>query len=237
MHVRALLGSLILVVFSAQAAQAVLDRYAVRSYTLGDFASAMPPTFILGGEPGDGDTNQSTAVIDRAGPTLRKLLFAGGGGGLTTFVQPFNGFIWFSSRSANGPKGTFPATSGSLPGNVGTVTWGDLTSWATTGATFCNANPAFICGLASGAIHLTSVDPSLGSPFFNTDPWTFHGTGFRSPPFVTFTSTLPGNNQTIIKAALSPNATVPALPLLGLGALAASLFVMGAASLRRGGRR
>ncbi len=232
MRARWFVISLLTVGFLAQAASAVLDRYAVRNYSLADFGTAMPPTFLAGGEPGDGDTQQSVAVVDRAGPTLRKLLFIGAGGGLTTFVQPFNGFIWFSQRANDGPKGTFTATSGSLPGNVGTVTWGVLTSYSTTGALFCNANPAFICGLATG-VQLTSVDPPLRSSFYLTDPWTFHGTGFRSATFVFFTSTLPGNSSVIIKGVLSPNATVPALPLLGLGALGVSLFVMGVAALRR----
>ncbi len=232
MRTRRFLISLFVVGSLAQSASAVLDRYAVRDFSFGDFASAMPPTFIAGPEPGDGDTLQSIAVVDRAGPTLRKLLFIGSGGGLTTFVGTFNGFIWFSQRENNGPKGVFTATSGSLPGNVGTVTWGALTSWTATGALFCNSNPALICGLAVG-VQLTSVDPPLRSSFYTTDPWTFHGTGFRSPLFVFFTSTLPGNSTVSIKGALSPNATVPALPLLGVGALAASLFVMGTAALRR----
>ncbi len=233
MRARVFFTSLVLVVSLAQAAPAVLDRYAVRDFTVADFSNGTPRIRIFGSEPGDGAV-PSTAVVDRTGPTLRKLLFVPGtAAGVTTFVSTFNGFLWFSTAFTDGPKGTFTATSGSLPGNVGTVTWGTLTSWAITGATFCNANPALICGLAVG-VQLASTDPPLRSSFYDTDPWTFHGTGFRANPFVFFTSTLPGNSSIIIKGVLSPNATVPALPLLGVGALGASLLVMGVAALRRG---
>ena len=234
MRTKSFVAALALVGFFSQSANAVLDRYAVRNFSIADFASSMPPTEIFAGEPGDGSTDFGTVVVDRTGPTLRKLLITSSSS-QTTFVSVFNGFIWFVVNWRDGPKGQFTATSGSLPGNVGTVTWGTLTGWAITGATFCNANPAFICGLAVGSL-LTSVDPALRSGFYNTDPWSFHGTGFRTMPFVFFTSTLPGNSQVVLKGPLAPNASVPALPLLGVGALGASLFAMGIAALRRRNR-
>jgi hypothetical protein len=234
MGYRSFVASLGLLSLFAQAADAALDRYRVRNFSLADFATKTPKTTIeTHSEPGDGATNDSTVVVDRSGPTLRKLLVIQQGA--STFnVSFFNGFIWFSTNWRDGPKGSFTATSSTLSTatNVGTVVWPILTGWTITGATFCHADPAFICSLAVGE-NLGSVDPDLRSTFYDIGPWTFHGTGFTSNPFVFFTSTTQGNSQILLKGALDPNATVPALPLLGVGALGASLFAMGVAALRR----
>ena len=238
MRFRLCLAALIVVGLLAQSASAVLDRYTVRNFSVADFAITVPKTQIRSNsEPGDGASqgDESTVVVDRAGPTLKKLVIVQVGAS-TFFVDVFNGFIWFASNWRDGPKGEFTAISGSInASNEGVVDWGTLTAWAITGATFCNANPALVCGLGV-ASQLVSTDPVVRSAFYDTGDWTFHGTGFRANPFVFFTSTLGGNSSIVLKGSLAPNASVPALPLLGIGALAASLFTMGVAVLRRKGR-
>lgn len=208
---------------------AALDRYRLRAFDLRDFSSTVPKVTV---EPRDG-RGRGAAVIERAEPRLLKLLIVADVA-TTTFVSTFNGFIWFSNRNLQGPRGTFGAATSTLDPltNVGTVTWPVLTGWTVTGATFCNADPSFICSLAV-ASQLVSVDPALRSGFYDLGPWEFHGTGFQQSPFVFLTATIPGNVQIFLRGVLEPNAAVPALPLLGLAALGASLLAMGVAGLRR----
>ena len=110
-----------------------------------------------------------------------------------------------------------------------------MTGWATSGVgNFCNSNPAVICLLAA-RIDDTTVENRLNSPFYDLGTWVFHGTGFTGARGVVqqyFTNTF-GNNTTQYRAARINDATVPALPIVGVALIGSSLVVGGLIAIRR----
>jgi len=100
---------------------------------------------------------------------------------------------------------------------------------------YCHSSPTYICTY-TGVPDLMTMDPMLPSPFYDLGTWTFHGTGFTSVPFVQRvaapTSLSMGNAQYWLKGRLS-GGFVPALPLLGVALLGASLLFAGARLSRK----
>ena len=116
------------------------------------------------------------------------------------------------------------------------ITWGDVGGWTVTGSTFCHADPSYICSLAN-FVQDDTIDPLLQSSHYDIGTWLFHGTGFGATPFIYRTAvSYPGNQVYVVRGALHRDGSVPALPLLGLGAVASSIIILGASGLRRGGR-
>ena len=79
-----------------------------------------------------------------------------------------------------------------------------------------------------------TTDPPSTSDFYDLGTWSFHGTGFSSVPFVSVAYTTSfGNHSLAYRGALLSDATIPALPALGVAALGALLAGGAASALRR----
>ena len=160
----------------------------------------------------------------------------GGGGsslGQTFDVPALSGFIWVKDRSQERMDQRHTGT-----GIVAdSIEWGDADGWTIVGGAFCHSVPASVCDLASRQDSETVLPPFISS-HYDVHSWTFHGTGFRGDPRLTFTQTAGsfGNSQTVPRGALAQSGTVPSLPLVGLGAIGISVIAMGIASLRGRGR-
>ena len=224
------LAALITFGLTALPADAALKKYAVRARTLAHFSDSSPHVFNVPTQPG---APSSKGVIDESGasPVLKKLVMIGVLR-LTTIVPSISGgFIWLNTKSISGPGNNQTGTGSTAT----SITWGDATGWTITGGSFCQANPSYICSLAK-ATHETTTDTTLISSHYDIGTWTFHGTGFTATPYISFTSTSDvGNNQVFLRGLERADGTVPALPLLGLGAVGVSLIAMGFSSRRRRG--
>ena len=121
------------------------------------------------------------------------------------------------------------AGSGTDPGEA--AVWGIVSGWSLTGSSFCVSSPISICNNA-GFAHGQTISRTLTSGTFNLGTWSFDAEGDdQASPYITVTSN--GgltNNQALLRGAFTGSA-LPALPLVGAGALALSLAVIGGRSL------
>lgn len=117
----------------------------------------------------------------------------------------------------------------------GSVTWGVLTGWVNTGTVFCVASPQTICTASTMVPHGITVPVAApDSPTYDLGTWSFDAAGdLQATGYITGTS-MGGtsNRQTLIRGAFVGSA-IPALPLIGAGALAIGLAVAGTRSLLR----
>ena len=226
------LVSLGVVALIAPGASAALKKYKVNRRTLIQYAQTSPKVELLSGnvEPFLG-----VGVIDESGasPVLQKLIMVVGGGGRTTLVpQLTNGFIFFNGFSEEGPS-SGQVGIGTGTGDGQSINWGNLTGWTISGGTFCHSMPSYICDYAV-AENLGTVETAFLSNNYDVGTWTFHGTGFLHDGYINRTgSTDFGNHMYFIRGGENNDGTVPALPLLGIGAVGVSVFAMGVASIRR----
>jgi hypothetical protein len=130
-----------------------------------------------------------------------------------------------SGIGAHGPSSTAPGE---------TTEWGILSGWTATGYRFCVSSPAGICNNA-GFTHGVTVIPIVNSDTYDLGTWSFDAVGNyqNAAPYVF--STANGGLQNIRYALRGAfvGASLPALPLVGFGALAASLAVIGARATTR----
>lgn len=214
----------------APAADAALKKYEVRNRQLLHYTQTSPiaeyRTTTVGG----------TGVIDDSGadPVLVKLVFKSQGGATTIVPGLSGGFIHFRSANFRGPS-----TSGGHSGTgstASTINWGNVDGYTTSGGTWCNAIPSFICELAN-VVLLETVTSQNISTNYDYGTWVFHGTGFGhvdTAGFVFRTGpTAAGNIQVTILGKQVNDGTVPALPLLGIGTVGLSLVSLAAAAVRR----
>ena len=124
-----------------------------------------------------------------------------------------------SGIGAHGPSSTAPGAS---------TEWGILSGWSATGYRFCVSSPVGICNNA-GFTHGVTVPSIVNSDTYDLGTWSFDAVGDyeNAAPYVF--STANGGIQNIRYALRGSfvGASLPALPLVGFGALAASLAVVG----------
>lgn len=214
------------------AANASLQKYKISYSTLSHFFSTSPKAqYLSSADAGPG-------LIDESGPNpiLRKLVYGnapGTSGGITIIVPELSGgFIFLNGFGLEGP-GPDQTGTGST---ASSIDWGNTIGWTITGGNFCHSIPSYVCNLAQRA-DLATVPAPLISTNFDSGTWVFHGTGFTSAGFITFTSTTkpgtPGNANTWLRGHADNDGTVPAIPLLGIGAIGVSVIAMGIATARR----
>jgi len=132
------------------------------------------------------------------------------------------------------PPGGHTAPGSTAPG--GTVDWGVIGGWNSTGVGFCVASPQTICTAGAQLPHgITSPLSPITSPTFDLGTWTFDARGdfqaASSYVWGTFNGGL-SNRQSLLRG-LFVGGSVPALPLVGVGALALGLVVAGGRSALR----
>ena len=146
-------------------------------------------------------------------------------------------FIFIDSRSSrtnNPPGGSVHASVGptdsTAPG--GAVEWGVVSGWSISGALFCVSSPVSICNQA-GFAHGSTTLSALTSGTFNLNTWAFDTEGDYETlvPYVERTSNGGLVNTLYDMRGAFAGSTLPALPLIGFGALALSLAVIGGRSL------
>lgn len=129
---------------------------------------------------------------------------------------------------------TTPTGSGSTaPG--GTVTWGIVSGFENSGSLFCVASPQTICTGAVMLPHGLTV-PTFPpfSPTYDLGTWTFDAEGdVETSNYINATFTGGTSNQQILLRGSYVGAGIPALPIVGAGALALGLAVAGTRSLLR----
>jgi len=128
-----------------------------------------------------------------------------------------------SNIGGHGASGTGPSE---------TTEWGLVSGFQITGARFCISSPVSICD-QNGFAHGQTIVPTLNSDTYNLGTWSFDADGdFESDQYIIFRTSNGGlsNNQSLFRGAFV-GASLPALPLIGFGALALSLAVIGGRSL------
>jgi hypothetical protein len=124
-----------------------------------------------------------------------------------------------SGIGAHGPSGTAPGQS---------AEWGIVTGWIQTGFQYCVSSPTAICDGANFA-HGQTILPIMPSDTYNLGTWNFDAAGDYSAPQVYVQRTSNGGlqNSSYLMRGAFQGASLPALPLVGFGALALSLAVIG----------
>jgi hypothetical protein len=124
-----------------------------------------------------------------------------------------------SGVGAHGPSGTAPGE---------TTEWGITSGWIVTGATFCVSSPVEVCN-QNGFAHGATTLPVVASPTYDLGTWNFDGGGDYEAEdlFIQRTSNGGLTNRGIILRGAFHGASLPALPLIGFGALALGLGVLG----------
>ena len=142
-------------------------------------------------------------------------------------------FIDIKTTNTNVPPGgsVHPSQPGGGTDPGETAVWGIVSGWSTTGAGFCISSPTSICSNA-GFTHGQTISRLQDSGSYNLGTWAFDAVGdFEASPYIgTVANGGLTNNQIVQRGALH-GAALPALPLVGLGALAVSLAVIGGRSL------
>ena len=220
----------------AYPAGAILRNYGVRWATISQFNSSSPsPNNYVSGNDGTGDP-PANAVVDDTGsgnPVLRKFLLFNET--LQTVDVPnLSGFIYLSSITNQGPKKGLNFTG---TGSTNTsIAWGTITGWTVTGGFWCHSVPSNICTYARGK-DLVTGDPAFDSSFYDLGTWNFHHTGFTSIPWVhqkASPATMSVGNSAYFVRGRIRGGLVPALPVLGVALLGASLLFAGARLSRKG---
>ena len=126
--------------------------------------------------------------------------------------------------------------TGSTTAGSGTIAWGLISGWNSTGIGFCISSPQTICTGGSMLPHgITTVLSPIPSPTYDLGTWTFDAAGDLVAANNWVHQTNNGgtsNRQRLIKGTYV-GAAIPALPLIGAGALAIALLAAGTRSVMR----
>ena len=118
-----------------------------------------------------------------------------------------------------------------MPGQ--SAEWGVLSGFEITGVDFCLSSPVSICNQNGFAHGITVASNQLGSSSYNLGTWIFDAEGDLEATGSYITRTASGGTSNVnhfIRGSFQ-GASLPALPLVGFGALAVSLAVIGGRSL------
>jgi hypothetical protein len=162
------------------------------------------------------------------GPELLTEVFGPGGfifidAGTTTKIS--------SAQTSNTSGiGTF-GSSGTAPGQA--TEWGVLTGWfQAAGFQYCESSPTAICD-QNGFAHGATIFPVLPSDTYDLGTWSFDAAGDYQAADAYIQRTGNGgltNSSYLLRGAFQ-GASLPALPLVGFGALTLGLVVIGSRSL------
>jgi hypothetical protein len=130
-----------------------------------------------------------------------------------------------SGVGAHGPSGTAPGES---------AEWGVTSGWVMTGFSFCASSPVLICNNDPRFSHGATV-PVLNPPSdtYDLGTWNFDSTGDYEidTPFINGTGNGGLTNGRFALRGAFQGSSLPALPLVGFGALAVSVALIGARTL------
>jgi hypothetical protein len=147
----------------------------------------------------------------------------------TTPVFGPDSFIFIDSTTSTEPAGD-QTGAGST---TGSVDWGIITGWAVSGGSFCISSPISTCN-DNGFMHGLTLTPIQPSSTYDMGTWTFDAAGdYEASTYIQRTS-MGGqaNTQWDLRGAYVGSG-LPALPLVGMGAMALGLLVVGARTVIR----
>lgn len=127
-----------------------------------------------------------------------------------------------SGIGAHGPSGTAPGES---------AEWGIVSGWTSTGVQFCISSPLELCA-EGGVLHGATIPASLASNTYNLGTWNFDAVGDMSADWYLVETNNGGlaNTQSLLRGSFV-GLSLPALPLIGFGALALALATIGGRAL------
>lgn len=115
----------------------------------------------------------------------------------------------------------------------GQVSWGLISGWTSSQTRICLSSPASIC-FDAGCFCVPPPPPHPPSSSYDLGTWHFDAEGdYAAPGFIQRTSWGGQRNDTYVLRGAFMGPSLPALPLVGSGALAAALAVLGARRRQR----
>ncbi|MEZ4218024.1 MAG: hypothetical protein R3E88_16175 [Myxococcota bacterium] len=143
-------------------------------------------------------------------------------------------YVFIDARSTVHPALPYTGVGSTAPS--GAVDWGVLGGWTQTGFVYCASSPTTICAASAGTPHATTspLGP-MPSPTYDMGTWSFDSAGdMEGVPYISRTNLGGTSNEQSLVRGLYVGGSVPALPLVGIAALAAGIATAGArAALRR----
>jgi len=153
---------------------------------------------------------------------------------LTVVFGP-GSYVFTTSLTTFSP--TIPATAPGSTAPGGTVDWGVLSGWDRQGEAFCISSPLTICTGGTQVPHGITT-PISGAPSVTYDlgTWVFDASGDFEAASNYVVGTFNGgtSNRQALLRGLYVGGSIPALPLVGIAALALGLVTAGARSVLRG---
>ena len=233
------------------ASLATTSQAAIRSYdsstnngTPGDFVNVAtnlcPPIQtspgILTGRSVLVDDGTGTVTLDQLDVVVKTFIDLGPGQLVITFGP--GAFIFIDSKRTQSTGGQTSTTSGigahgpssTDPGQ--STEWGILSGFTVSGRTFCLSSPVGICNNGPGPHGMTAL-PVLNSDTCDLGTWNFDSLGnFEiATPYINATNNGGLSNNSYLLRGAFVGASLPALPIVGFGALAAGLLAVGARAL------
>ena len=132
-----------------------------------------------------------------------------------------------------------PTLGTTHPGSTaptGTVDWGVLSGWVNSGISFCISSPQTICTGGSQIPHgVTTPSPAPNSPTYDLGTWAFDAEGDFAAlaPYINQTNNGGTSNRQFLLKGAFVGGSIPALPIIGAGALTLGLLVVGARTTLR----
>ena len=149
----------------------------------------------------------------------------------TTLVFGPGAFIFIDALVSYEPAPGQTGLGGTDP--AGSVSWGVISTWSVTGRNFCVSSPVATCN-GNGFIHGITTPPPLPSPTYDLGTWSFDTEGdYTATPYVQLTTNGGVANQQFLLRGRFVGASLPALPLVGAGALGLALAAAGLRNLRQ----
>ena len=143
--------------------------------------------------------------------------------------NPPGAYLWIRSNNTTGP-----ADGQTAPGaTTSQIDWGVLSGFTATGSEFCKSTPPALCTFI-GRIEDGSQSSVLPSSTYDIGTWTFDGAGdFDHSGYIRGTQNGGISNTVTYLNGTFFGASLPALPLIGFGALALGLGIAGVRASRK----
>ena len=196
-----------------------------------------PSVFPPGSQFAPGNNFGSFFLEDDGGGTVTLTNGTWGSSGLiatttnsTGFMgNPPGSYLWIRSSNTTGP-----APGQTAPGSTtGQIDWGVLSGFTATGSEFCKSTPPALCTFISRLEDQTEL-AVLPSSTYDIGTWTFDGAGdFDHSGYIRGTQNGGISNTVTLLDGTFFGSSLPALPLVGFGALALGLGIAGVRASRK----
>ena len=165
---------------------------------------------------------------------MRRIVNTNFGPDAITVVFGPGAYVFVTSDATRRPTLGTTHPGSTAPG--GSIDWGILSGWSNSGQAFCISSPLTICTAGSQVPHgMTTPSPDVNSPTYDLGTWAFDAEGdFQAAsPYINQTNNGGTSNRQFLLRGAFVGGGVPALPLLGAGALAIGLLVAGSRTVLR----